>query len=116
MPLSETLLPFARHILHLRPVGSTYELPSFPLVLTREQVGFDTSVMRFLLGNVMAETARALGRQLIVVNNRTARDIDEAFGTISQRGVGGLVIGPYVVNSSNGNRILALARRQRFSP
>src|SRR6266542_76847 len=45
IPLSETLLPFARHILHLRPVGSTFELPSFPLVLAREQVGFDTSVM-----------------------------------------------------------------------
>jgi GT2 family glycosyltransferase/glycosyltransferase involved in cell wall biosynthesis len=59
IPLSETLLPFARHILHLRPVGSTFELPSFPLVLTREQVGFDTSVLRFLHGNVMAETARA---------------------------------------------------------
>jgi GT2 family glycosyltransferase/glycosyltransferase involved in cell wall biosynthesis len=59
IPLSETLLPYARHILHLRPVGSTFELPSFPLVLTREQVGFDTSVLRFLHGNVMAETARA---------------------------------------------------------
>ena len=34
------------------------ELPSFPLVLTREQAGLDPSV-RFILGNVMAETARA---------------------------------------------------------
>src|SRR5438132_7589764 len=48
---TETLLPFARHVLHLRPVGSTAELPSFPMVLTRDQVGFDPSVMRFLLGN-----------------------------------------------------------------
>ena len=56
---TETLLPFARHTLHLRPVGTTAELPSFPLVLTRDHIGFDTSVMRFLLGNVAAETARA---------------------------------------------------------
>jgi GT2 family glycosyltransferase/glycosyltransferase involved in cell wall biosynthesis len=56
---TETLLPFAWHVLHLRPVGSTAELPSFPMVLTRDHVGFDPSVMRFLLGNVTAETARA---------------------------------------------------------
>jgi GT2 family glycosyltransferase/glycosyltransferase involved in cell wall biosynthesis len=56
---TETLLPFARHVLHLRPVGSTVELPSFPMVLTRDQVGFDPSAMRFLLGNVTAETERA---------------------------------------------------------
>src|SRR5438067_979215 len=56
---TEILLPFARHVLHLRPVGSNFELPSFPLELTREQVGFDSSVTRFVLGNVIAETARA---------------------------------------------------------
>jgi GT2 family glycosyltransferase/glycosyltransferase involved in cell wall biosynthesis len=43
----------------LRPVGLMAELPSFPLVLTRDHLGFDASVMRFLLGNVTAETARA---------------------------------------------------------
>ena len=56
---TETLLPYARHVLHLRPVGSMAELPSFPVVLTRDHTGFDGSVMRFLLGNVTAETARA---------------------------------------------------------
>jgi len=56
---SETLLPFARHTLHLRPVGSAVELPSFPLELTRAHIGFDASAMRFLLGNVAAETTRA---------------------------------------------------------
>lgn len=56
---SETLLPYARHTLHLRPVGSTAELPSFPLELTRDHIGFDASAMQFLLGNVAAETARA---------------------------------------------------------
>src|ERR1051325_5884768 len=56
---SETLLPLARHTLHLRPVGAKTELPSFPLELTRAHIGLDASAMRFLLGNVAAETARA---------------------------------------------------------
>jgi len=56
---SETLLPLARHTLHLRPVGAKTELPSFPLELARDHIGFDASAMRFLLGNVAAETARA---------------------------------------------------------
>src|SRR5438067_3933785 len=56
---TETLLPFARHVLHLRPAGSTAELPSFPMVLTRDHVGFDATAMRFLIGNVTAEPARA---------------------------------------------------------
>jgi GT2 family glycosyltransferase/glycosyltransferase involved in cell wall biosynthesis len=56
---SETLLPFARHTLHLRPAGSTVELPTFPLELSRDHIGFDASAMRFLLGNVAAEAARA---------------------------------------------------------
>src|ERR1051325_592315 len=43
---SETLLPFARHTLHLRPVGATVELPPFPLELTRDHIGFDASAMR----------------------------------------------------------------------
>ncbi len=33
IPLSETLLPHARHVLHLRTAGAKQELPSFPLVL-----------------------------------------------------------------------------------
>src|SRR4029077_3910289 len=50
----ETLLPYARHVLHLRSAGSEVEVPTFPIVLTREQVGLDPSVMRFILSNVMA--------------------------------------------------------------
>ncbi len=56
---SETLLPHARHVLHLRPVGSALELSPFPVELIREQAGLDPSVMRFLLNNVLAETERA---------------------------------------------------------
>ena len=55
---SETLLPYARHVLHLRPAGSATDLPKFPLVLTRERAGFDPTV-RFVLGNIKAEAERA---------------------------------------------------------
>jgi GT2 family glycosyltransferase/glycosyltransferase involved in cell wall biosynthesis len=58
VPFSETLLPFARHVLHLRPVGSEVEIPSFPLALTREHAGLDATV-QFILGNVIAEADRA---------------------------------------------------------
>ena len=54
---SETLLPYARHVLHLRPAGSATDLPKFPLVMTREQAGFDRTV-RFVLGNIAAEAER----------------------------------------------------------
>ena len=54
----ETLLPYARHVLHLRPVGTTVELPSFPRVLTREDAGLDPTI-QFILGNIAAEAERA---------------------------------------------------------
>ena len=44
IPLSQTLLPYARHVLHLRTVDSEQELPSFPLVLTHGEAGFDSTV------------------------------------------------------------------------
>lgn len=58
MTFTETLLPQARHVLHLRPVGSEADLPSFPLVLTRDTAGLDTTV-QFILGNLMTEAERA---------------------------------------------------------
>ena len=45
-------------MLHLRPAGSAVDLPSFPLVLTRDQAGLDPTV-RFVLGNVAAEAKNA---------------------------------------------------------
>jgi GT2 family glycosyltransferase/glycosyltransferase involved in cell wall biosynthesis len=57
--LSETVLPHARHVLHLRTVDNGNELSSFPLVLTREHAGVDPSVARFLFNNVAAEVDRA---------------------------------------------------------
>ena len=55
---SETLLPYARHVLHLRPAGSAVDLPSFPLVLTRDQTGLDATV-RLMLGNIVADAQNA---------------------------------------------------------
>ena len=55
---SDTLLPYARHVLHLRPAGTKTDLPKFPLVLTRQESGFDPTV-RFVLGNIKAEAERA---------------------------------------------------------
>jgi len=54
----EMLLPYARHVLHLRAAGSAVDLPSFPLVLTRDKAGLDPTV-RFVLGNVVAEANNA---------------------------------------------------------
>lgn len=54
----ETVLPYARHVLHLRVAGSAVELPPFPLVLTRERAGFDATV-KFVLANVIAEVERS---------------------------------------------------------
>ena len=59
IPLSETVLPHARHILHLRTADDDSELPSFPLVLMRDHLGMDPSVARFLFNSVAAEVDRA---------------------------------------------------------
>ena len=55
---SEALLPYARHVLHLRPMGATADLPGFPLAVTRHDAGFDPTV-RLLLDNIRAEAQRA---------------------------------------------------------
>ncbi len=78
---SESLLPQARHTIHLRPVGSKIELPTFPLVLTREQAGLDASVMRFLLSNVIAEAERAQAPEdLAPLITGLVEVIDQALG------------------------------------
>jgi putative ABC transport system substrate-binding protein len=57
------------------------------------------------------EAARALGRQLIVVNASTADEIDVAFATLVQRRAGALVVGsgPFFLNRRD--QIIALAAR-----
>ena len=75
---SETLLPYARHVLHLRPVGCEIEIPPFPIVLTREHSGFDP-VIQLMLSNVVAEAAGAEQEEdLAPIINTAVRILDTA--------------------------------------
>ena len=53
--------------------------------------------------------ARALGRQVIILETRSDRDYEAAFKTLVRREAGALVVGPFPVR--NINEILALAAR-----
>lgn len=80
---SETLLPYARHELHLRPVDSAIELPPFPLVLTRDDLGVDPTV-NFVLGNIRAEAERAeSAEQLAPLLSALVRFLDAALSRYS---------------------------------
>jgi putative ABC transport system substrate-binding protein len=58
--------------------------------------------------------AQALGQQLIVVDASTDRDIETAFATFVQRGVGALLVGSGGFLTSKRERIVALADRHRL--
>jgi putative ABC transport system substrate-binding protein len=57
----------------------------------------------------MIAAAQALGRQLIVLEVRSSREIEAAFSTLVERGAGALIVGvaPFLIG--NRNRILELA-------
>ena len=57
----------------------------------------------------MLAAARALGRQVIILETRSERDYEMAFKTLVQREAGGLIVGPFAFR--NTNAILALAAR-----
>jgi putative tryptophan/tyrosine transport system substrate-binding protein len=61
-------------------------------------------------GEVQA-AARSLGLQLLVLNARTATDIDAAFATLVQRQAGGLIINGDPLFFDRGVQIIALAAR-----
>jgi putative tryptophan/tyrosine transport system substrate-binding protein len=63
--------------------------------------------------NILA-TARALGRQVIVLEARNELDIDAAFATLVERGVGALVVGPYILFGRNNKKITELAARHKI--
>jgi putative ABC transport system substrate-binding protein len=56
--------------------------------------------------------ARALGRQVFILQTRGDRDYEMAFKTLVQRGAGALVIGPFAFR--NTSEILALAARYKI--
>jgi putative ABC transport system substrate-binding protein len=55
--------------------------------------------------------ALAIGQQLLIVEVRSARDIETAFATFVQRGAGALLAGAGAFMNSNRERIVALAAR-----
>ena len=59
--------------------------------------------------------ARAIGRQLVILDVSSDRDIELAFATFAQRGAGALLIGSGgFLNSSKRERLVALAARHRL--
>jgi ABC-type uncharacterized transport system substrate-binding protein len=60
------------------------------------------------------EAARALGRQVIVVEASSERDFEAAFATIVQRQAGALIVGVVPLFTHNSNRIVALAERHKI--
>jgi putative ABC transport system substrate-binding protein len=59
--------------------------------------------------------SRTLGTELVVAEARSRSDIETAFATFVQRGIGGLVVGPYALVYTNGNRILELTARNKIA-
>ena len=59
----------------------------------------------------MLAAARALGRNVIVVEARSDRDLETAFANLVKRKAGALVVGGFPFFSSNRDKVLALAAR-----
>jgi putative ABC transport system substrate-binding protein len=66
------------------------------------------------LTNNMVATSHALGTELVVVEARSRREIETAFATLVQRGTGALVVPPYLVFSTNSDRVLELVAWHRI--
>jgi putative tryptophan/tyrosine transport system substrate-binding protein len=57
--------------------------------------------------------AGSLGLQIHVLNASTEKDIDQAFASVIQQGVGGLIVGADPFFNSRRDQIVALAARER---
>jgi putative ABC transport system substrate-binding protein len=62
----------------------------------------------------LSESARVLGRQIIVLDCRTVSDLEGAFATMVQRGAGALLVGAFPVAFQNRKKVLRLAADHRF--
>ena len=58
--------------------------------------------------------ARALGRQVIILEARNEIEIDAAFVTLVDRGAGALVVGPHIVFARNAKKVIELAARYKI--
>jgi putative ABC transport system substrate-binding protein len=59
--------------------------------------------------------ARALGREVVIVEARNESDIDSAFASLVERGAGALVVGPHVLFERNSAKLIGLAARHKIS-
>jgi ABC-type uncharacterized transport system substrate-binding protein len=57
------------------------------------------------------DTARAIGQQLIILDATSDRDIETAFATFAQRGVGALLVGTGAFMINHRELLVALAAR-----
>jgi putative ABC transport system substrate-binding protein len=73
--------------------------------------GFDAIAFEDQTSQMLA-AARALGRQVVILDTRSERDYEMAFKTLVQREAGALVVGPFAFR--NTNEILALAARYKI--
>jgi putative tryptophan/tyrosine transport system substrate-binding protein len=87
----------------MAPLATTVAYLTDPRVLHSEEMTSD-----------MLAAARALGRQAIILEARNELDIDAAFATLVERGAGALVIAPYLLFSTYGDKIIELAARHRI--
>jgi putative ABC transport system substrate-binding protein len=58
--------------------------------------------------------AQSIGRQLVIDDVSSVRDIETAFATFVERGVGALLCGTGAFLNSNRERVVALAERHRL--
>jgi ABC-type uncharacterized transport system substrate-binding protein len=62
----------------------------------------------------MLAAARALGRQVIVLECRSAENFEPAFATLVERGAGALLVSAFPLAFGNRGKILALAARYKI--
>ena len=110
-----------------RPGGNITGVSWFNAVLSGKALGLlhelvpDVTVLALLTNPILPEAsrtlsdaqeaARTLGRQLLVLNAGTPREIDTAFVTMRQQRAGGLLIGADPFLGSRSQQIVALAAR-----
>jgi putative ABC transport system substrate-binding protein len=110
-----------------RPGGNVTGVSFFGVDLAPKQVALlheivpNAAVMAFLVDQnvpdavahmpAAQEAARTLGLQLLVLNVRTANDIDAAFATLMRERAGALVVGTGALLTNRRKQIIALAAR-----
>ena len=61
----------------------------------------------------LVAAAVAMGREIVVLDTNTDEDIDKAFATVRQRGLGAIIVMPDAFLTTRRDSIVALAAAQR---